>query len=80
MDPATKPTVLTSLKDPEGQRCVDLFQRADGSFGFREFRRDPEDRGGWTPARDYSHLRYETKDAALRSAAASLGWLSLPSS
>ena len=29
-----KPVVLTSLEDPEGQRCVDLFRRADGSFGF----------------------------------------------
>jgi hypothetical protein len=75
----TKPTVLTSLEDSEGQRCVDIFQRADGSFGFKECRRDPEDCGNWTPARDYSQLNYETKEAALRGAAAALGWLSLPS-
>jgi hypothetical protein len=71
----SKPVVLTSLEDPQGQRCVDLFRRDDGSFGFREFRRDPEDGGGWTPTRDYSHLRYDSKDAALQAAAATLGWL-----
>jgi hypothetical protein len=75
----TKPTVLTSLEDPEGLRCVDIFQRADGSFGFKEFRRDPEDRGNWTLARDYSHLHYETKESALRGATAALGWLPPPS-
>jgi hypothetical protein len=26
-----------------------VFARPDGSFGFEEFRRDPEDVGAWTP-------------------------------
>jgi len=26
-------------------RCVDVFARPDGTFGFEEFRRDPEDMG-----------------------------------
>ena len=28
-----------------GMRCVDLFRRPDGTFGYEEFRRDPEDQG-----------------------------------
>jgi len=27
--------------------CVDVFQRPDGSSGFDEYRRDPEDGRGW---------------------------------
>ena len=27
--------------------CVDIFMRADGTYGFDEFRRDPEDGRGW---------------------------------
>jgi hypothetical protein len=70
-----KPTVLVSLEDPQGLRCVDIFRRADGSFGFKEFRRDPEDRGGWTMTADFSHLTYPSQDAALAAATATLGWL-----
>jgi len=28
--------------------CVDIFQRPDGTYGFDEFRRDPEDGRGWS--------------------------------
>ena len=39
----TKPLVITSRNSADGLLCVDVFQRTDGSFGFEEFRRDPED-------------------------------------
>src|SRR4051812_7314670 len=32
--------VLHSEEDTEGARCVDIFVRPDGSFGFKEFRAD----------------------------------------
>lgn len=70
-----KPAVLVSLEDSQGLRCVDIFRRADGSFGFKEFRKDPEDGGGWTLTADFSHLTYPSQDAALAAAAATLGWL-----
>jgi hypothetical protein len=41
--------VFASLENPERNRCADLFLRPDGSCGFEEFRRDPEDTGAWTP-------------------------------
>jgi hypothetical protein len=40
-----KNRVLASLENLYGDRCVDVYVRADGSFGFEEFRRDPEDCG-----------------------------------
>jgi hypothetical protein len=38
-------SVLASVEDSDGSRCVDFFSRPDGTFGFEEFRRDPEDCG-----------------------------------
>jgi hypothetical protein len=67
--------VVRSLEDADGFRCVDIFVRPDGSYGFKEFRRDPEDAGRWTLIGDYSHHSYATTDAALREAATSLPWL-----
>jgi hypothetical protein len=28
--------VLDSLENPYGDYCIDIFERADGSFGFEE--------------------------------------------
>jgi hypothetical protein len=39
-------SVLVSYQTVDASRCVDIFSRPDGTFGFEEFRRDPEDRGG----------------------------------
>jgi hypothetical protein len=70
-----RPVVLTSLEDADGFRCVDIFARACGSFGFKEFRRDPEDAGRWTLIGDYSERSYATKDAAVSGAVALIPWL-----
>lgn len=66
--------VLSSLEDSEGVRCVDFFVRPDGTFGFRECRRDPEDGGRWTLVADYSDVVYKTKSDAMQGAAATIGW------
>jgi hypothetical protein len=52
LDPPWK--VLASPSTPAVDRCVDIFSRPDGTFGFEEFRRDPEDMGAWTPIAYYS--------------------------
>lgn len=44
---AHKNTVIHSINLDGETICVDVFQRPDGSFGFDEFRRDPEDGRGW---------------------------------
>ena len=68
-------TVFDSIENGEHDRCVDLFSRPDGSFGFEEFRRDVEDAGAWTPVAYYSGAAYASKDAALQAAAKSVAWL-----
>jgi len=72
---ADKPKVLVSLEDADGFRCVDIFQRGDGSFGFKEFRRDPEDSGRWTLVGDYAQHSCATREHAIDAAAALIGWL-----
>lgn len=67
--------VLDSIENPQHDRCVDVFTRLDGSFGFEEFRRDAEDAGAWTPVSFFSGLRHDSKDAALAEAGRQIPWL-----
>jgi hypothetical protein len=67
--------VFISIENFEHNRCVDLFSRPDGSYGFEEFRRDVEDRGEWTPVQYYSASVYTSKEATLAAAMQSVAWL-----
>jgi hypothetical protein len=67
--------VLESIENGEHDRCVDLFQRPDGSFGFEAFRRDVEDAGLWTAVAYHSGAAYASKKAALTAAGGAVGWL-----
>jgi hypothetical protein len=67
--------VVDSIESGEHDRCVDLFRRPDGSYGFEEFRRDVEDGGAWTPVQYYSHAAWPSKEAALIVAAGAVAWL-----
>lgn len=67
--------VFDSIETRDGMRCVDLFYRPDGTFGFEEFRRDPEDAGEWTPIQYFSGTAYTSKDSALAAAIGAVPWL-----
>lgn len=69
--------VLDSIENAEHDRCVDLFRRPDGTYGFEEFRRDPEDAGLWTPVRYHSAASFASKDAALTAAVNVVVWLAV---
>jgi hypothetical protein len=73
LDPSWK--VLDSPSTPSVDRCVDIFVRPNGSFGFEEFRRDPEDMGAWTPIAYYSSREYASEQAARDAALAAVRWL-----
>ena len=68
-------TVFVSVENPEHDRCVDIFSRPDGTFGFEEFRRDVEDGGLWTPVQYYSSVSYVSSAVALDTAARLVPWL-----
>jgi hypothetical protein len=67
--------VFVSVENPEHDRCVDVFSRPDGSFGFEEFRRDVEDGGQWTPVQYYSGVAYASAAEVLDSAERCVPWL-----
>ncbi len=64
----TRHRVLLSLETDMGERCVDLFVRSDGGYGFEVYRRDSEEGRGWYPVGGYQDQRYASK-AELRIAA-----------
>ena len=61
--------VLNSVNNAYADRCVDFFVRPDGNYGYKVFRRDPEDQGAWfVIAFDATgvYLRYEDAVASAR--------------
>jgi hypothetical protein len=67
--------VLASHQLADASRCVDIFARPDGTFGFEEFRRDPEDMGAWTPVASFSGRQYPSETEAVEAALQTVGWL-----
>lgn len=67
--------VLASTNNENASRCVDIFRRTDGTFGFEEYRRDPEDQGRWSHAGNFGTRVFTTRDAAEAAAAAAVVWL-----
>ena len=67
--------VLRSIETADGGRCVDLFVRADGTFGFEEYRRDVEDGRGWFAISQTASQLYATQTKALDAALGSVAWL-----
>lgn len=56
-------------------RCLDVYRRPDGVFGYREYRRDPEDGRGWFDAGGATAEGFETEAAALAAARSAVPWL-----
>jgi hypothetical protein len=67
--------VLTSYQTFDADRCVDIFSRPNGTFGFEEFRRDPEDMGVWTPIAYFSSHEYNSRTEAIDAAMLKVPWL-----
>ena len=67
--------VTRSIEAPGGLVCVDIFRRADGSFGFETYRRDPEDGHGWRQAAFHGEARFGDEAAALAAARAAEPWI-----
>jgi hypothetical protein len=72
---AIEPSVIATLHNEHADRGVKIVKRSEGAFGFQEFRRDPEDAGGWTLVSDASRAAYATQEQARDAARASIPWL-----
>jgi len=71
--------VLTSLENSSGDHCVDIFVRHDGTFGFEESRKDPEDVRGWFSLNRYSCQVFATAEDALAQAKSKVEWMTTDS-
>ena len=69
------PVVLSSIETFDGDRCVDIFQRADGTFGFDEFRRDPETKTGWFRIGHFENDVFASRGKAIEAAKQRVVWL-----
>jgi hypothetical protein len=67
--------VLVSHQTDEGNRCVEIFSRPDRTYGFEEFRRDPEDMGAWTPVNYFSDREYPSESEVIEAARSGIPWL-----
>ena len=72
---SAKPLVVKSVNNDDASRCVDVFRRPDGSYGFEEFRRDAEDGRGWFPVGGYRDKAWESEEAAWAEALERVAWL-----
>ena len=70
-----KPRVLRSIEAEDGSRCVDIFERTEGGFGFETYRRDGEDPRGWYPIGGFGHLHFDTLSDAVRGAHINAPWV-----
>ena len=66
--------VLQSLENFEHDRCVDLFQRESGSYGFEAWRRDPESTGGWFAIGGFADEKFDDLAGTLQSARRRVPW------
>jgi hypothetical protein len=67
--------VIESINNETGDLCMDIFMREDGSFGFEEFRRDPEDLRGWFPLHRHGARSFASLESALQQARLSVAWM-----
>ncbi|MEX0286852.1 MAG: hypothetical protein AB3N23_19785 [Paracoccaceae bacterium] len=72
---AHKNKVFQSVNAPGDLVCVDLFQRPDGSFGFEEYRRDPEDGSGWRAIGYHGDQVFQSQDDTRAAACRAVRWL-----
>ena len=75
LDPSWQ--IVASYETSEHNRAVDIFARPDGSYGFEEFRRDPEDMGVWYDVAYFAEQRFASRAEAERAAESAVRWLDL---
>jgi hypothetical protein len=68
--------IVATVHSDDAHRCVKVIKQPDGTFGFQEFRREPEDAGGWMLVAENSGATLATERQALAAARSSIAWLS----
>ena len=67
--------VLQSINLPGDTICVDIFIRPNGTYGFDEFRRDPEDGRGWFSIGHHGSAEFSSVNETAAAAIEAISWL-----
>tara|TARA_B100001093_G_scaffold324434_1_gene309603 strand:- start:44 stop:277 length:234 start_codon:yes stop_codon:yes gene_type:complete len=67
--------VIHSINNDESNLCIDFFIRNNGTFGYEEFRRDPENTSGWYKVGYFANKVFSSKDEAYNDAVKRISWL-----
>ncbi len=70
--------MLASYQTADAVRRVDVFRRPDGTSGFEEYRRDPEDMATWTSVHRLSGARDASRAVAADDARHAVPWAAAP--
>lgn len=68
--------VVHRVVSPDGTRKVEVFLRADHTYGFEELGYCPESMV-WIPVSEYAVGVFDTAEAALREASGHVRWVSV---
>ena len=47
--------VINSINNDDNNLCIDFFIRNNNTFGYQEYRKDPENISGWYRIGNYDH-------------------------
>ncbi len=77
--PWTKQTkTVRVIADSAGERCIEFFQRPDGTFGFEEYERVSKEKSSikedWKCVGDYDVRVFDSEDNAMTEALDNIPW------
>ena len=72
---ANSNVVLHSINSVDHSKCVDIFMRPDGTYGFEEFRHDFEDTQGWQAIGGFRTFIFFKEGEVLEAARRHVVWL-----
>ena len=67
--------VIQSINNDESNLCIDFFTRNNGTFGYEEYRKDPENTSDWYKIGYFTYKIFSSKDEAYNDALKTISWL-----
>ena len=66
--------VINSINNDENNLCIDFFIRNNNTFGYQEYRKDPENISEWYRIGSYDHKIFLSKNDAYQDAKNKIVW------
>mgnify|MGYP001218263758 FL=1 len=67
--------VVNSINNDRNNLCIDFFIRKNKTFGYQEYRKDPENMTEWYRIGNYDHKIFLSKNEAYQDAKKRIVWL-----